>query len=45
MMNGPRVLSFLIENWTLVALAAVSGGDLVWPALARGTQGGAISPQ
>lgn len=45
MMNGPRVLSFLIENWTLVALAAVSGGALVWPALARGTQGGAISPQ
>jgi rhodanese-related sulfurtransferase len=39
------VLQFLIENWTLVALAAVSGGLLVWPTLARGTQGGAISAQ
>ena len=28
--------SFLIENWTLLLLAAVSGGLLLWPTLQKG---------
>lgn len=40
------MLSFLFENWNWVPalLALVSGGFLLWPALQRGAQGGAISP-
>jgi rhodanese-related sulfurtransferase len=38
------VLSFLIENWLPAVMALVSGGLLLWPALQRGAQGGAISP-
>jgi rhodanese-related sulfurtransferase len=40
----PAVLSFLIENWIPAVMALVSGGLLLWPALQRGPQGGAISP-
>jgi len=38
------VLSFLIENWIPAVMAVVSGALLLWPALQRGAQGGAISP-
>lgn len=38
------MLSFLIENWIPAVMALVSGALLLWPALQRGTQGGAISP-
>ena len=38
------MLSFLIENWLPAVMALVSGGLLLWPALQRGAQGGAISP-
>jgi rhodanese-related sulfurtransferase len=37
-------VSFLIENWTLLAVALVSGGMLMWPAIAGGGGGaGALS--
>jgi len=32
-------MEFLIKNWALVAIAAVSGGMLIWPLLRRGTGG------
>ncbi len=31
--------SFILENWGLIFLACVSGGLLLWPAIARGTSG------
>jgi rhodanese-related sulfurtransferase len=40
----PVVLSFLIENWVPAVMALVSGALLLWPALQRGAQGAAISP-
>ena len=36
-------MSFLIENWTLLAVALVSGGMLMWPAIAGGGGAGALS--
>ena len=36
-------MSFLIENWTLLAVALVSGGMLMWPAITGGKGIGAIS--
>lgn len=36
-------MSFFIENWTLILLAAVSGGMLLWPALSSGAGAGASS--
>lgn len=36
-------MNFLIENWTLLLLAATSGGMLLWPVLGKGAQGG-LSP-
>jgi rhodanese-related sulfurtransferase len=36
-------VSFLIENWTLLAVALVSGGMLMWPAITGGKGIGAIS--
>ena len=39
-----NVLNFLIANWYLVLAALVSGGLLVWPMIARGTQGGKVTP-
>ncbi|AOW12343.1 sulfurtransferase [Hydrogenophaga crassostreae] len=36
-------MSFFIENWTLVAVALASAGMLMWPAVAGGSGGGAIS--
>ncbi len=38
------MLSFLIENWIPAVMALVSGALLLWPALQRGMQGGAITP-
>jgi rhodanese-related sulfurtransferase len=38
------VQSFLIENWIPALMALVSGALLLWPALQRGMQGGAITP-
>jgi rhodanese-related sulfurtransferase len=32
-------MEFLIKNWALVAIAAVSGGMLIWPLLRRGAGG------
>jgi rhodanese-related sulfurtransferase len=37
------VLKFLLENWYLVLAALTSGGLLLWPQLARGSRGGAVS--
>jgi len=37
-------LNFLIDNWFLVIAALVSGGMLLWPLLASGSQGAAVSP-
>lgn len=36
-------MNFLMENWTLLLLAATSGGMLLWPVLGQGAQGG-LSP-
>jgi rhodanese-related sulfurtransferase len=38
------VLHFLLDNWYLVLIAAVSGGLLVWPALTRAQGGGGVTP-
>ena len=32
-------MDFIIKNWALVAIAAVSGGMLIWPLLRKGTGG------
>jgi rhodanese-related sulfurtransferase len=37
-------LNFLIENWFLVVAAVVSGGMLLWPLVAGGGRGAAVSP-
>ena len=36
-------MEFLIKNWHLVAVAAVSGGMLLWPLLRRGAAGPSLS--
>ena len=33
-------LPFLIHNWSLVLIAVVSGGMLLWPTISRGARGG-----
>lgn len=38
-----NLLPFLVHNWTLVLIAVVSGGLLLWPGLAKGTRSG-IAP-
>lgn len=42
-MGEVNLLKFLTEHIFLVALAAVSGGMLVWPAIRRSTAGPSIS--
>ena len=36
-------MKFLIDNWTLIAIALASGGMLVWPLIASGMNAGALS--
>ena len=36
-------MKFLIDNWILIFAALTSGGLLLWPTLARGTQGAALT--
>ena len=36
-------MTFIIENWVLIAAALVSGGLLVWPMVKGGVGGGAVS--
>jgi rhodanese-related sulfurtransferase len=36
-------LNFLLDNWYLVLAAAVSGGLLLWPTLARNASGAGVS--
>ena len=36
-------MEFIIKNWALVAIAAVSGAMLLWPLLRRGTGGPWVS--
>ena len=36
-------MPFLIHNWSLVLIAVVSGGLLMWPAISKGARGG-LSP-
>ena len=36
-------MKFLIDNWTLIAIALASGGMLVWPLVASGMNAGALS--
>jgi rhodanese-related sulfurtransferase len=33
-------LPFLMHNWSLVLIAVVSGGLLLWPTISRGARGG-----
>src|SRR6188768_2547969 len=37
-------MTFLVDNWALILVALVSGGLLVWPAVARGARGSGLSP-
>lgn len=37
-------MSFFIENWTLIAVAFVSGALLVWPAVKGGGRTGSLNP-
>ena len=37
-------MSFFIENWTLIAVAFVSGALLVWPAVKGGGRTGSLLP-
>jgi len=37
-------VSFFIENWTLILLAVVSGGMLLWPALSGTAGAGSLNP-
>ena len=37
------IVKFLIDNWTLIAIALASGGMLVWPLVASGMNAGALS--
>jgi rhodanese-related sulfurtransferase len=39
-----NLLPFLVHNWALVLIAAVSGALLLWPGIAAGMHGGGISP-
>jgi rhodanese-related sulfurtransferase len=32
-------MEFLVKNWALVAIAAISGGMLIWPLLRKGAGG------
>jgi rhodanese-related sulfurtransferase len=36
-------VNFIVENWTLIAVALTSGALLMWP-LVKGATGGALSP-
>jgi rhodanese-related sulfurtransferase len=36
-------VNFIVENWMIIAVAAVSGGMLLWP-LVKGATGGALTP-
>jgi len=36
-------VKFIIDNWLLILIAFVSGGLLVWPAVARNTRAGSVS--
>ncbi len=36
-------MKFLIDNWMLIAVALGSGGMLLWPVVAQGTQPGTLS--
>jgi rhodanese-related sulfurtransferase len=32
-------MDFIVKNWALIAIAAISGGMLIWPLLRRGAGG------
>ena len=36
-------MSFLLDNWYLILVAAVSGGLLLWPHIMGGARGGSVS--
>jgi len=36
-------VKFLIDNWMLISVAAVSGGMLLWPVLSRSASAGGLS--
>jgi rhodanese-related sulfurtransferase len=36
-------VKFILDNWLLILIAFVSGGLLVWPAVARNTRAGSVS--
>ncbi|MEY5099529.1 MAG: hypothetical protein RJA36_2248 [Pseudomonadota bacterium] len=38
------IVTFLIDNWMLVAIALVSGGLLVWPLVKGGAMSGGLAP-
>lgn len=42
-MNGVDLLKFVQENIVLIAVAFVSGGMLLWPALRRGAAGPTVN--
>ncbi|MBX3655298.1 MAG: rhodanese-like domain-containing protein [Ramlibacter sp.] len=36
-------MKFIVDNWTLIAVALASGAMLVWPVITGGLAGGALS--
>lgn len=37
-------MSFFVENWSLLLVALVSGGMLLWPVVSKGASAGGLSP-
>lgn len=37
-------MNFFVENWSLLLVAVVSGGMLLWPVVSKGASAGGLSP-
>lgn len=37
-------MNFFVENWSLLLVAVVSGGMLLWPVVSKGAVAGGLSP-
>ena len=37
-------MNFFVENWSLLLVAVVSGGMLLWPVLSKGASAGGLNP-
>ena len=39
-----NLMDFVVKNWSLLLVAFVSGGMLLWPVVKGGARGGGVSP-